>query len=165
MTRGPIHEGGQWIDITHGRPIKRSRDLWGSGAGYGKNLNAGAPVWRAGANVTTRLKTEMPMTINGKTLAPGEYSLFIELKPDAWTLIVSTWAPQIKFEPADKTALWGSYNYTPDKDVVRAAMKLERLPHSIDELTWSFADMTERGGAMILIWDNIMASVLFRIGG
>ena len=28
--------GAKWIDITYGRPIKRGRDLWGSGADYGK---------------------------------------------------------------------------------------------------------------------------------
>src|ERR1043165_9553511 len=63
---------GKWIEITYGRPIKRGRDLWGSGADYGKLVNAGAPVWRAGANVTTRLKTELPLIIGGKTVAPGE---------------------------------------------------------------------------------------------
>jgi len=164
VTRGPIHEGGQWIDITYGRPLKRGRDLWGSAADYGKNLYAGAPVWRAGANVTTRLKTESRIIINRKTMDPGEYSLFIDLKPNNWTLIVSTWAPQTEFDPNNKAALWGAYNYTPDKDIVRAPMKLEALPHSIDELTWSFGDMTDRGGVMMLMWDTIMASVPFEIG-
>ena len=40
----PAYLGGKWIEIRYGRPIKRGRDLWGSGASYGKNLNAGAPV-------------------------------------------------------------------------------------------------------------------------
>src|SRR5262249_14662289 len=87
----PRYEGGKWIEILYGRPIKRGRDLWGSGADYGKKVNAGAPVWRAGADVSTRLKTEVPLTINGKSVAPGEYTMFIDLKPNAWTLIVSSW--------------------------------------------------------------------------
>src|SRR5712691_971224 len=85
------YQGGKWIEITYGRPIKRGRDLWGSGASYGRQLNNGAPVWRAGANVSTRLRTEVPLVVNGKTIAPGEYSLFIDLKPNNWTLIVSNW--------------------------------------------------------------------------
>jgi len=28
----PVYTGGKWIEITYGRPIKRGRDLWGSGA-------------------------------------------------------------------------------------------------------------------------------------
>src|SRR5712692_6665223 len=54
----PEYQNGKWIEISYGRPIKRGRDLWGSGANYGRTLNDGAPVWRAGANVSTRLKTE-----------------------------------------------------------------------------------------------------------
>ena len=92
ISDGSVYQGGKWIEITYGRPIKRGRDLWGSGANYGKKLNDDAPVWRAGANVSTRLKSEVPLVINDKTVAPGEYSLFIDLKPDNWTFIVSSWA-------------------------------------------------------------------------
>jgi hypothetical protein len=84
-----VYKGGKWIEIAYGRPLKRSRDLWGTGANYGKSLNSGAPVWRAGANMSTRIKTEVPLVINGKTVPIGEYSLFIDLKPNNWTLIVS----------------------------------------------------------------------------
>ena len=80
-TRGPLYQGGKWIEITGGRPLKRGRDLWGSGQDYGKTLYAGAPIWRAGANVSTRLRTDVPIVINAKTIPSGEYSLFIELKP------------------------------------------------------------------------------------
>ena len=164
VTRGPIYQGGKWIEITYGRPLKRGRDLWGSGAEYGQQLYAGAPVWRAGANVSTRINTEMPLVINGKTIPIGEYSLFIDLKPNNWTLIVSTWATQNEsFDPNNKTALWGAYNYTNEKDLVRAPMKLEKLPHSLEQLTWSFADMTDTGGTLAIMWDTAMASVPFRI--
>src|SRR3954454_16518718 len=62
----PVYKGGKWIEITYGRPIKRGRDvLGGSGASYGKVANPDAPVWRAGANFTTQLKTEVPLVING----------------------------------------------------------------------------------------------------
>ena len=164
LTRGPIYQGGKWIEITYGRPLKRGRDLWGSGADYGRQLNAGAPVWRAGANVSTRLHTEVPLVLNSQTIAAGEYSLFIDLKPGNWTLIVSTYGVQTEsFDQTNKTELWGSYNYTPDKDLVRAPMKLEALPHALEQLTWSFADMTEAGGTLAILWDTMMASVPFRI--
>ncbi len=158
------YEGGKWIEITYGRPIKRGRDLWGSGADYGKSAVAGAPMWRAGANVSTRLKTEVPLVIGGRTVAPGEYSLFIDLKPNNWTLIVSTWAAQTTFDPANKMALWGSYGYTADKDVVRVAMKLDTMPVSFEQLSWQFADVTDAGGTMVLTWDKTMASVPFKVG-
>ena len=73
--------GDKWIEIEYSRPILRGRTaIFGKGADYGKQVNGGAPVWRAGANTTTRLKTEVPITLGGKALAPGEYSLFVDLK-------------------------------------------------------------------------------------
>ena len=67
------YNGGTWIEIEYYRPIVRGRtDLFGSGAEYGKKLNAGAPVWRAGANRTTRLKSEVPLEayLKGERYAP-----------------------------------------------------------------------------------------------
>lgn len=160
----PVYEGGKWIEIAYGRPIKRGRDLWGSGAAYGKMLNGGAPVWRAGANVSTRLKTEVPLVIGGKAVAPGEYSLFIDLKPNNWTLIVSSWPAQQTFNPSNRNALWGSFGYTPDKDVARAPMTLGTLPIAIDQLTWDFADMSNAGGKLAIMWDKVIATVPFTVG-
>jgi Protein of unknown function (DUF2911) len=53
----------------------------------------------------------------------------------------------------------------PDKDVVRAPMKLETLPRSVDQLTWQFLDMSDAGGLMAIEWDKTRASVPFRAGG
>src|SRR5882672_2704077 len=78
--------GDKWIEIVYSRPILRGRtEIFGKGAEYGKKVLSGAPLWRAGANLTTRLKTEVPLEIGGKRLAPGEYSLFVDLKEPAWT--------------------------------------------------------------------------------
>jgi hypothetical protein len=156
----------KWIEVTYGRPIKRGRaDLFGSGADYGKTLNAGAPVWRAGANVSTRLKTEVPLVFGATTVPAGEYSLFIDLKgPASWTMILSSHQVQATYDPNDKVKLWGSYGYTPDKDVARVAMKVESLPYSVDELTYVFTDVTGTSGTLRLMWDTVMASVGFKAG-
>ena len=161
---GDSYQGGKWIDITYGRPLKRGRDLFGSGANYGKDALVGAPIWRAGANVTTRLKSEVPLVLGGKTIPAGEYSLFIELKENDWTLVVSTWPAQQKYDPNNKDALWGAYNYTPDRDVVRVKMKLETLPHAFEQLSWEFLDMTDTGGSMAIVWGTTLASVPFKVG-
>jgi DUF2911 family protein len=156
-----VYEGGKWIEVTYSRPIKRGRDLWGSGADYGKNLLAGAPIWRAGANVTTRLKTEVPLVIAGKPVALGQYSLFIDLKPNNWTFVVSSWPAQATYDPKNSEALWGAYGYTTAKDVARAPMTLTTLPFAVDQLTWSFTDMTDSGGKLAIMWDKTAASVPF----
>jgi Protein of unknown function (DUF2911) len=164
--------GGKWIEITYGRPLQRGRDLFGSGPNYGKAVNdvgtanfPAPPVWRAGANVTTRLRTEVPLTFAGKIVPAAEYSLFVDLKgPTEWTLIVSSWPAQMKFDPNDKTALWGAYGYTSDKDVARIPMPVQTLPFGIEQLTWSFIDMTNDGGRIALMWGRTMASASFKAG-
>jgi hypothetical protein len=161
---GGKYEGGKWIDISYGRPLKRGREIFGSGADYGKATLIGAPIWRAGADVTTRLKTEVPLIVNNKTIAPGEYSLFVDLKENAWTFVVSTWPAQETYDPNNKEALWGSYNYTPEKDVLRAPMKMETLPHAREQLTWEFLDMTPNSGTIAVSWDKTLGSVAFRVG-
>jgi hypothetical protein len=161
---------GKWLEITYGRPSLRGRDVFGSGANYGKALldlplgDWGAPpVWRAGANVSTRLTTEAALTIDGKAIPAGEYTLFIDAKsPTDWTLIVSRWAAQQRMDQKDNTALWGAYGYTPEKDVVRVPMKIEALPYSVEQLTWAFLDLTTNGGRMAISWATTMASVAFK---
>ena len=152
--------GGKWLEVRYGRPIKRGRDLFGP-ADYAEFLNDGAPVWRAGANVTTRLNTEVSIVIGDRTIAPGEYSLFIDLQPDAWILVVSTWPVQTTYNYENKQALWGAYDYTPDRDVVRTRMTRGTLPYSFDQLTWEFLDVTDKGGKLAMIWDTQIAWVPF----
>src|SRR3954454_16491478 len=161
---------GKWIEITYGRPALRGRDVFGSGASYGKALNdlpigefGPPPVWRAGANVSTRLMTEAALTIGDKKVPPGEYSLFIDVKsPRDWTLIVSSWKAQQRFDQNDRTALWGAYGYTPEKDVARVAMKVETIPFSVEQLTWAFLDVTADSGRMAIAWAKTLASVPFK---
>ncbi len=165
LQNGQRYQGGKWIEVTYGRPIKRGRaNLFGSGADYGKALIDGSSVWRAGANQTTRLKTEVPLIFAGKTVPAGEYSVFVELKEKEWTLIFSSWPAQEKYDPKNKEALWGSYGYTPDKDVLRVPMKLGVLPFAVDQFTIAFIDMTAEGGALAMLWDKTLASASFKIG-
>ena len=114
-SEGPEYQGGKWIEITFGRPIKRGREVFGgAGANYGKVANPDAPVWRAGANFSTQLKTEVPLVINGKTVAPGTYTMFIDLKPNNWTLIVSNWKAQTRYDPKNTAEIFGAFGYTPE---------------------------------------------------
>ena len=154
--------GGQWIEIRYGRPIKRGRDLFGP-SDYVDFLNDGAPVWRAGANTTTRLLTEVALTFGTEVVPPGEYTVFIELATTPWTFIISTWPAQQTYDQENTEALFGAYEYTPDRDVVRVPMTRETLPYSFDQLSWQFLDMANHGGRLALLWDATIASVAFSV--
>jgi hypothetical protein len=156
--------GSKWIEITYSRPILRGRtDIFGTGADYGKKVDASAPVWRAGANQTTRLKTEVPLEIGGKKLEPGEYSLFVDLKESGWTLIVSTQPYQEKYDPNEKAKTWGAYNYDPKFDVARVPMKMVTPQVSADQFTIGFVNMTDKGGAIAMAWEKTGAVAPFTV--
>jgi hypothetical protein len=157
--------GGRWIDIVHGRPILRGRtNIFGSGANYGQTLFDGGTVWRAGANVSTRLRNQMPIEIGGKRVPAGELVMVIDLKNDKdWTLILTKQSYATTFDPQNTKDLYGAYNYRPDNDVARAPMTVERLPYSVDQLMWWFSDITPTGGTMRIAWERMTASVPFKI--
>ena len=109
---------GGWIEVKFGRPLRRGRDIFGP-PDFIAFLNDGAPVWRAGANYTTRLITELPLVIADTRLEPGEYTMFIQVGPERWILIISTWPAQETYDYQEREALFGAYGYTPDRDVLR----------------------------------------------
>jgi hypothetical protein len=95
---------------------------------------------------------------------PGSYTAFVDLKPNDWTFILTTWPVQTEsFDPSNKEAVWGAYGYTPAKDVVRVPMTLERSRFAMEQLSWNFADMTDTSGTLVLSWDIHLASVPFGI--
>ena len=154
---------GDWIEVRYGRPLKRGRDIFGADD-YREHLNDGAPIWRAGANQTTRLITDVPLVFATTAIAPGEYTLFIDLGATPWEFIVSSWPAQVSYDAGNREALFGAFEYTPDKDVVRIPMTVETLPRSFDQLSWQFLDITDTGGTLALLWDTKLASVAFTLG-
>ena len=170
--RGPSPEGtastqvnGRWLDIVHGKPILRGRTgIFGSGADYGKTLFDGGTVWRAGANVSTRLRNEMPLEIGGKRIPPGELVIVLDLKSEKdWTFVLTSQSYATTYNPQNTKDLYGAYNYRPDSDVTRAPMRVETLPYSVDQLIWMFSDVTPAGGTMRVAWERMTASVPFKI--
>ncbi len=158
--------GDAWIDITYSRPILRGRNgVFGSGESYGETLLAGGPVWRAGANVTTRINTEADLMIGGTTVPAGEYSLFIDLKDGAWTAIVSKQGYMETFdrEKMAEGLTWGAYGYSADHDVVRAPMMTSTEEFSVDQMTIIFSDVSDAGGAIVVMWDNQMGVLPFGV--
>ncbi len=158
--------GDAWIDITYSRPILRGRNgVFGAGDEYGQVLNAQGPVWRVGANVTTRIKTEADLMIGGTTVPAGEYSFFIELKEGAWTAIISKQGYMETFD-RDKMAeglTWGAYGYNPEHDVVRADMVTATEAFSIDQMTILFTGVSDAGGEIVVMWDNQMGTLPFGV--
>jgi len=161
---------GKRIDVTYSRPLLRNRtNVFGyGGSGYGEALRAGALVWRAGANLTTVFKTEVPLVFGVQTLPAGEYGLLVDLKsPTEWTLILTSQPrglpqPRGDHNPAE---LVGAQNYNPKFDAVRAPMQVDsKAPTKLEQMTISFLNVTKTGGKLSIAWENTVATVEFRVG-
>ncbi len=71
------------ITVTYGRPVARGRELWGK-------LVPWDSVWHPGADSATVIRFSRDVTIEGRDLKAGEYSLWlIPRERGAWTLILS----------------------------------------------------------------------------
>jgi Protein of unknown function (DUF2911) len=162
---GERYRDGKWVVVDYGRPLLRGRTgIFGSGADYGKRVNPDAAIWRMGANDTTRLTTQVPLVIGGKTIPPGVYNVFADLKPGAWTLVLSTQPRQPKYDPNDKVLLYGTYNYDAKYDVLRAPMAVRTTDTSVEQLTIGLANVTTGGATLTVAWDTTVASIDVKLG-
>jgi len=124
---------GAHISINYGAPSVRGRKIFGGLLPFDKN-------WRAGANEATTFSTDKNITIGGKTLPAGKYSLFATPGEKEWKIIFNSQLGEwgIKHD--------GEANDDPAKDVVvvsvmpKTAPMTERLKYVITktgfELVW-----------------------------
>ncbi len=155
--------GEAWITVDYSRPILRGRTgIFGSGDTYGDRVTGQAPVWRAGANKSTRFNTEANLEFSTGTLPAGEYSVFVDLAEDEWTLIFSN--HQAKESGREEgPGIWGAYGYSEDMDVLRAPMTLDELSVSVDQFTFEFVDVTTEGGSLAIVWERTIAAASFTV--
>ncbi len=161
---GQRYRDGKWIVVDYSRPLLRGRkEIFGRGEEYGRAVYGNAAIWRAGANETTRLTTQAPLVIGGRTIEPGVYNVFVDLQPGKWTLVLNTQPVQEQYDPADKVRLFGAYNYDPKFDVVRVPMAVRSSDSSIEQFTIVFVNASDMGATLVMAWENTMATVDFRL--
>lgn len=128
--------------VTYGRPQKKGRTMLGDTEKYGK-------VWRTGANETTEIKFYKDVTVGGKKLAAGTYSLYTIPNADKWVIIFNS-----------KLDTWGSYEYDESKDVARVEVPAGKSDAEVEAFTIVFDG---KGGSadMVLAWENTKVKVPF----
>ncbi|HEY1264640.1 MAG TPA: DUF2911 domain-containing protein [Terriglobales bacterium] len=131
---------GKTIHSDYSSPRMKGRKIFGGLVPYGE-------VWRTGANEATTFVTDTNLTVNGKPLPAGSYTMFTIPNADKWTLIINK-----------KTAEWGiPYRYESD-ELLRTDMKVEKLDAPVENFTIAFHP---HGNACMLHlnWENTGATV------
>ncbi len=141
---------GKTITITYSSPRVNGRE----GKIYTKDglisHDPHYPVWRAGANAATTLKTDADLTIGDLNVPAGTYTLFVDISdPAQWVLIVSK-----------ATGEWG-LAYDPSKDLGKTPMATTRVP-LVEDLTYTITDDHGKG-ALTLAWEDVSASVPIQV--
>ncbi len=80
---------GKSVTIDYSSPRAKGRKIFGGLVPYGQ-------VWRAGANEATTFVTSSDITVGGKTVPAGKYTIFTVPAEDKWT-VSKTSAPVENF--------------------------------------------------------------------
>lgn len=131
---------GKTVKTDYSSPRMKGRKIYGGLVPFGE-------VWRTGANEATTFVTSSEVTVGGKAVPAGNYTIFTVPGPEKWTLIINK-----------KTGEWGiPYKYESD-ELARVDMKVSKLPSPVE----NFAISYEKSGnacTMRIDWEMTRASV------
>lgn len=133
---------GKTITTDYSSPRAKGRKIFGGLVPYGE-------VWRTGANDATTFVTTANLTVEGKDIPAGSYTIFTIPAQDKWTLIINK-----------KTGEWGiPYKYQSD-ELARVPMQASSTSGPVENFTINYG---QGGGncSMQLSWENTQASITF----
>jgi len=122
--------------VIYSRPQLNGRDL--------SSLAPNGKVWRTGANESSEITFYNDVTIGGKSIKAGTYTLFTIPGEKEWTIIINS-----------DINTWGSYSYDQSKDVARVMAPVSSGTESLEAFSIAFAD----DGTMYLGWDTLRIAV------
>src|SRR6201982_2484116 len=116
---------GKSIKVDYSSPRVKGRKIFGELVPYGQ-------VWRTGANEATTFVTDTNLSVGGRDVPAGSYTLFTVPSEDKWTLIISK-----------KTGEWG-IPYPEGEDLARVDMKVSKPTAPVENLTISFDQVGDK---------------------
>jgi hypothetical protein len=132
--------GSTEVMIKYAQPSVKGRLVFGT-----KEAKALVPygeVWRTGANEATTFEISNDITVQGKTLAKGVYSLLSIPGASEWTIIFNK-----------EAKMWGAYTYKEANDVLRVKARVSEHAH-----TEQFTIGVSATGQVTLDWDKSSVS-------
>jgi len=133
--------GDATITINYSSPAVKGRKVWGGLVPY----NA---AWRAGANEATVFETTKDITVEGKTLPAGKYSLFAVPGENEWQFIFNK-----------QTGQWGikrtgEANFDPANNALTVSVKPKAASAMSERLVYDV-----NGNGFVLRWENLEVPV------
>jgi hypothetical protein len=126
--------------VIYSRPKKEGRTIFGGVVEYGK-------LWRLGANEATEIEFYKPVTIAGKKIPKGRYTLFAIVNEKSWTFIINK-----------ETDVWGSFKYSQAKDMMRVTAPVQVMNEPVESLAMTF-EKQNQGVSLIIAWENVKVAM------
>lgn len=131
------------IRVIYSRPHKNGRDIFGGLVPYDK-------IWRTGANEATEITFYKSMSVSGKKIPKGTYTLYTIPGKDKWTIVFNK-----------NTHVWGTRgNYEKSSDFVRIKTPVRKAANTIEDFSMTFQP-TDDGTNLMMGWDDVFVSVPF----
>lgn len=121
--------------VIYSRPQKDNRVIFGQLVEYGK-------VWRLGANEATEIEFFRDVTIGGKKVLKGRYTMYAIPTETKWTIILNK-----------DMDTWGAFVYDEKKDVLRTDVPVQTLSTPVDAFSMNF-NKSDKGMDLFIAWDN-----------
>jgi hypothetical protein len=129
------------LELSYGRPVARGRELWGKLVPFDE-------IWHPGADKATRFKIDHDITVEGKPLKAGEYSLWLiarDGKP--WTVIFNS-----AYDTFHRPYVGES------TEVLRVDVTPETITH-VESLTIDFPSVLGHDAALRILWGTRAVSM------
>ena len=122
------------IEVNYSRPAAKGRKIFGELVPFGK-------IWRTGANSQTLVTFGEDVTVGGKLLKAGKYTLLTIPNSTEWEIIFC------KPETSAPT-------YKPESEVVRFKAKVNALPFAVENFIIMFSTQTSNSATISMVWEK-----------
>ncbi len=133
-----IYTNGANISVKYCKPFKKGREIFGKLIPYDQ-------VWRTGANEATTFDSDKDLTIGGKVLPAGHYTLWTIPGKESWTVIFNK-----------KDYMWGvggdGASREAGSDALQVVVPVQATDALMEQFDISFTDNPML--SMVLAWDN-----------
>jgi Protein of unknown function (DUF2911) len=129
------------ITVDYSSPGVKGRAIWGGVVLYDK-------LWRAGANLPTKVTFSRDVTFGGKPAAAGTYAFFLIPTKGAWTVILS--------KKVDQAGTGQDYKKT--DDLLRVEVTPTAAPFR-ERLAYLVTDFTDDKASLDLEWEKLRLSI------
>ncbi len=134
------------VTVEYSRPSMKGRTVFGDLVPFGK-------MWRTGANANSTISFSEDVTIDGKTLKKGKYSIFVTPRAESWDVYFY-----------NTTDNWGvPENWSEANVAAKATVKPEILSRPVETFTIGINNLDNNFAHLEISWERMLAAVRFDV--